>query len=73
LILAPLLQGAVKRLKRGGSLQIVVGTIKGGENILKIIEGAFNRWEVIAGAIQSLQSRTLRVLSLIKREINMSI
>jgi 16S rRNA (guanine1207-N2)-methyltransferase len=47
-VVAPLIQGTVEHLKKGGSLQLVVRTTKGGENILKIIEETFQRWEIVA-------------------------
>jgi len=47
-VVAPLIQGAAEHLKTGGSLQLVVRTTKGGENILKIIEETFTRCEVLA-------------------------
>ena len=47
-VVAPLIQGAAEHLKEGGSLQLVVRTTKGGRNILRLIEGSFSRWEVIA-------------------------
>ena len=47
-VVAPMILGAAEHLKEKGSLQLVVRTTKGGRNVLKLLEGSFNRWEVIA-------------------------
>lgn len=45
---APMIRGAAEHLKEGGSFQLVVRTKKGGENVLQLLKGDFNHWEVLA-------------------------
>lgn len=47
-VVAPMIRSASGYLKEGGSLQLVVRSSKGGENICGILEESFRQWEVLA-------------------------
>ena len=46
-VVAPLIYGAAKHLREGGSLQLVVRTNKGCQNLIELLEEVFECWEVV--------------------------